>query len=57
MAAIATEAVLAPAIGAWVGFKVDSRTGHSPWGMLVGLVIGGAVALKLFWILGKSEEK
>jgi F0F1-type ATP synthase assembly protein I len=57
MAVLATEAVLSPAVGAWLGFQIDLRMGGSPWGMLGGLLTGAAVALKLFWRLGKTEEK
>lgn len=57
IAALATEAVLAPAFSAWIGFEVDQRMGWSPWGMLVGLLLGGVVAIKLFLILGKTDEK
>ena len=56
IAALATEAVLSPAIGAWVGFEIDRRSGWSPWGMLGGLLIGGAVSLRFFLMLGREEK-
>jgi F0F1-type ATP synthase assembly protein I len=56
IAALATEAVLSPAIGAWIGFEADRRFGCSPWGMLGGLLAGGGVSLRFFWVLGREEK-
>jgi hypothetical protein len=57
MAALATEAVLSPAAGAWFGMQLDRRYGWSPYAMIAGLVLGGAVALKLFLEMGRWDDE
>lgn len=37
--------VLALVIGTWLGLKADAAFGTSPWGMLVGFVLGFAAAI------------
>ncbi|BCS35706.1 hypothetical protein TBR22_A49400 [Luteitalea sp. TBR-22] len=37
--------VLALVIGTWLGVKADEAFGSSPWGMLIGFVLGFAAAV------------
>jgi F0F1-type ATP synthase assembly protein I len=57
MAALGTEAVLSPAIGAWIGLEIDRRQNWAPWGMVVGLLLGGAVAIKLFLEMNRENNE
>jgi F0F1-type ATP synthase assembly protein I len=57
IAALATEGVLSPALGAWIGFEIDRKFGSSPYGMLAGLLVGGALSVRLFLMLGRDEER
>jgi F0F1-type ATP synthase assembly protein I len=57
VAALATEAVLSPAIGAYLGLEIDRRAGWAPWGLVVGLLLGGGAAFQLLLWMGKRVEK
>jgi len=39
---LGTELVVATMIGALIGYAVDHYLGTKPWGILVGLIFGGA---------------
>lgn len=39
---LGTELVVATLIGALMGYAVDHYLGTKPWGILVGLILGGA---------------
>jgi len=56
----AVEAVLAPAICAGLGYWADTHFDSSPWGLIVGVVIGfAAMVLRLVRLgqdLGLTED-
>jgi len=39
----------AVAIGAWLGWWLDGHYGTAPWGILGGVLLGGAAAGRLVW--------
>lgn len=39
----------AVAIGAWLGWWLDSRHQTGPWGILGGVLLGGAAAGRMVW--------
>lgn len=55
----------AVAIGAWVGWWLDGRYDTGPWGILGGVLLGGAAAGRLVWrslstlnrAAGEQEER
>jgi ATP synthase protein I len=43
--------------GCWLGYKLDQWLGSSPWGLLAGLVLGSAAAVReTIRILKKTEK-
>lgn len=55
----------AVAIGAWVGWWLDGRYDTAPWGILGGVLLGGAAAGRTVWRslktlnrdVGEQEER
>ncbi len=48
-------------LGLGAGLWADRRWGHSPWGLLAGLALGGGVGLTVFLMeamrMGQEEEE
>ncbi len=57
VAAQALEALLMPGIGLIIGNALDGRWGSSPWGALVGAILGLAVSAKILLQIANREDK
>lgn len=56
-ASVGLEMGVSVAIGAGIGYWLDSKYGWSPWGVLIGTFFGIGAATKALWTVVKAVEK
>jgi F0F1-type ATP synthase assembly protein I len=55
--AVGLEFALAIGISALIGYYLDQRFGGSPWGLIIGMLIGVLAGVKRLWIFSKEYLK
>jgi len=52
--AVGLEFALAIGISALIGYYLDKRFGWSPWGLIIGMIIGTLAGVKRLWTFSKE---
>jgi ATP synthase protein I len=56
-ASVGLEMGVSVAIGAGIGYWLDTKYGWSPWGVLIGTFFGIGAAAKALWTVVKAVER